>query len=144
MSVLIAYKYNPKENPRDLVMEEPIHLVLAKDMAEARFICEGDLKGCYTNIFEGKEVKKWLDQEFPWDKITDSTMTLHDLKERYHDDRGLALTYLQGKMSREEEYCVERKCNMVKLLIYASEYFARESERFLDKLRNFGQGMNVK
>jgi hypothetical protein len=47
-------------------------------------------------------------------------------------------------MTMDEEHCVQHKFSMRNLLIYAAEYFARESDRFLDKLRDFGQGMNAK
>lgn len=67
MPVLIAYKNNPGKKPVIDLLDEPIHLVLARDMAEARFICEGYLKDCATNIFEGSQVKKWVDPGFPWD-----------------------------------------------------------------------------
>lgn len=76
MAFLIAYMNNPDHLTEEKVIAQHfdgcndcpghIHLVVARDAEELKFICEGDLKGCPTNIFEGTEVKKWM-WSYPWD-----------------------------------------------------------------------------
>jgi hypothetical protein len=134
MSVLIAYKNNPDKKPLIDLLDEPIHLVLAKDMAEARFICQGDLKNCETNIFEGKEVKNWRDPVFPWD-VTVDLITCSDLIQKYGGQREATIAYLEDRMTPSEELAVAMKFSQAIVLTFAAEHFSRKIAEFLRVIR---------
>jgi hypothetical protein len=132
MSVLIAYKNNPDKVSVMELVHQPTHFVLAKDMAEARFICEGDLRCCETNIFEGEQVKNWFDAVFPWDKVIN--YTAQQIADKYGDRMKAAKAFLSGEMTDEDErIAIFRKFNPM-TLIQASHQMVMEK---LDNLIQF-------
>jgi hypothetical protein len=135
MSVLIAYQKNPEKKPLSCLMFEPTYFVLVKDMAEARFICEGDLKDCETNIFEGRQVKQWEDPTFPWNFPVDSGITARDLVKKYRGQREAVIAFLEDRMTPSEEIAVAMKFDQQAVLTIAAEHFSRKMDDFLRVIR---------